>query len=250
MARSVRRPPSVRFVTRRRSPDPPGLVPATARTPSAPSGYVVRLALWRVRRALPALGVVVAVLVVVRALAGPPDETTTVAVLARDVPAGHVLDARDVRVARLPPSTVPDGALADPGAATGTAVLLDLPRGMPLVDGLLARGRFGVEPPAGTVVVPLELAGVTDLLRPGDRVDVVARTDGTGAGAGAGADEVLAAGALVLSVETGEAAGGGSLLGAPGSADPVVTVVAVPPEDGRRLVAHSGWDPLGAVLVP
>lgn len=202
------------------------------------------MALWRVRRAWPAVGVVVAVLVVVRALAGPPEATTPVAVLARDVPAGHVLDGDDVRVARLPPATVPQGALVDPALATGTAVLTDLPRGMPLVDGVLARGRFGVEPPAGSVVVPLELAGVTDLLRPGDRVDVVARADGTAA------DDVLAAGALVLSVEVDVSGGSGSLLGGPGTAEPVVTVVAVPPEDGRRLVAHSGWDPLGAVLVP
>lgn len=192
--------------------------PARRGAASPPPGYALRLLAWRTRRAAPALAAAVVAVV-----------------------AGRPIERGDVRVAHVPPALVPDDAVRAVPAATGAEPLVDLRRGTPLVEGVLARGRFGVEPPPGSVVVPLELAGVTDLLRPGDRVDVVARSDA------AAADEVLATGALVLSVER-PGTTDSSLLG--GAAPGPVVVVAVGPEDGRRLVARSAWDPLGAVLVP
>lgn len=215
--------------------------PARRGAASPPPGYALRLLAWRTRRAAPALAAAVVAVVALRALAAPDGPTIEVVVLARDVVAGRPIERGDVRVAHVPPALVPDDAVRAVPAATGAEPLVDLRRGTPLVEGVLARGRFGVEPPPGSVVVPLELAGVTDLLRPGDRVDVVARSDA------AAADEVLATGALVLSVER-PGTTDSSLLG--GAAPGPVVVVAVGPEDGRRLVARSAWDPLGAVLVP
>lgn len=202
----------------------------------------MRIWVWRTRRLLPLLLVGAVALAVAHALAPPPPDSAQVLVLARDVAAGERLVAGDVRTARVPTALVPDGAVPGSEDAVGARAVVDLPRGMPVVEQVLATGRFAVEPPAGTVVVPLVLADATGLLRPGDRVDVLAAQDDlTGAAA-----EVLARAALVVDVEADP--GPEPVLG--GSA-PVVgaTLVAVSPEEGRRIAGRSPGVPLGAVLV-
>ncbi len=77
-----------------------------------------------------------------------------------------------------------------------------LRRGEPVTDARVVGPGLWSLVPAGQVAVPVRLAdlAVADLLRPGDRVDVLASVDGR-------ATEVVAAGALVLAVP---AAGGGT----------------------------------------
>lgn len=203
----------------------------------------VRVILWRLRRVLVAAAVVVAGLVLAGRVASPAERTEGVVVTAREVPAGGVLAARDLRVARVPAWLVPDGAASNPARLTGQEILISLPRGIAVVPSMLEDGRFGRVAPPGTVTVPVRLvdAAVAGLLQPGDRVDLVAPQDSDDV-----PPVVLARGALVLDVVADDEASAG-LWGGAHAADPV-TVVAVSPDEGHRL-AGSGWGSLGAVLV-
>ena len=207
---------------------------------------------WRVRPLLLALALVSACAMAARAAAPPPAPTVAVVVAAADLRAGDVLTADDLRTVRLPRSAVPTTAVAEPAGLLGEELAVDLPRGLAVVAAHLARSRFATSAPAGTVAVPVRLAdpAVAALLRPGDRVDLVAGTlDGWASDAG---PSVLAEAALVLEVLTDEASGDAGGLGLIGTGiaegdDPLV-VVAVPAEEGHRIAAAAGGS-LGAVLV-
>jgi len=219
----------------------------------------VRLLFWRMRAVLVVAGLLVAAGAVARQAAPPMPPVEPVVVAAHDLTAGQPLAAGDLRVVRMPAGLVPDGATSDPSALVDRAVTAGVPSGLPVVAAQLDGDRFGLALPAGTVAVPIRLAdpAVAGLLRPGDRVDLVAPTGVDGwAGAEAAPATVLARGALVLEVldrvaEDGNLLGGwasGSASGSTvGSAEPLV-VVAVAPQEGH-LLAASGWGSLGAVLV-
>lgn len=211
----------------------------------------VRVLAWRLRPLLLAMALVGACALGARAAAPPPTPTVPVVVAAGDLQAGDVLADGDLRTVRLPRSAVPASAAPTAESLVGEELAVDLPRGLPVVTDHLARSRFVTSAPAGAVAVPVHLAdaAVAALLRPGDRVDLVAGAlDGWPGDEG---PEVLAEAALVLEVLTddddeGEGLG---LLGT-GSAedgDPLV-VVAVPAEEGHRIAAAEGGS-LGAVLV-
>ena len=214
----------------------------------------VRILLWRLRRVGVLAGVLLAVTFVARTLAPPPPVTEPVVVVARDVPAGAVLRSADLRVVHLPARGLPEAVYRDEADLLGRGVAVDLPRGLPVVDGLLEGSRFGLDPPAGTVVVPVHLAGAAGggLLQPGDRIDLVAPADvgWVGEPCDQPAPTVLATGALVVSVGA-EADGAASLLGgpAPSGSAADVTLVAVSTEEGHRLASMSGISQMGAVLV-
>jgi Flp pilus assembly protein CpaB len=196
------------------------------------------------------VGVAVLAVVVTRVAAPPPPVTVPVVVTTTPVPAGTPLDATMLRVARLDPASAPAGRATSVDPVVGRAPLVPLPVGLPVVEEVLAGDRFAVEPPPGTVVVAVRLAdpAVTGLLRPGDRVDLV-----TAAAAEDGSEvvaaDVVAHEALVLDRTAVTADAGPLGLGGESGTGAVLTVVAVPPDDGRRLAAVVGWADLGAVLV-
>lgn len=212
----------------------------------APTSFVgLRVLAWRSRPLLLIAGVVALALLVARQISPPPPATEPVVVAARTVPSGALLVEADLRVARVPPRLAPDEAVADPGSLTGRTALVELSRGVPVVPSMLDEGRFGWTAPPGTVTVPVRLAdaAVAGLLRPGDRIDLVA--PGSDAG-GAATAVVVARGALVLEVITESEAGSALDVLEP---DPdTVTVVAVTPAEGHHLAA-AGRGSLGAVLV-
>jgi Flp pilus assembly protein CpaB len=248
--------------------------------PIAPPTLVrLRILVWHARPALGVVALLIACATVVRLVAPPPPPTVPTVVAARDVAAGSELTAADLRIVAVPRPLVPDGAGPGGRAAeaaltdlVGRRVAVDVPRGLAVVESLLEGARFGVPPPAGTVVVPVRLdaAAVARLLRPGDLVDLVAPQGlgwadavadaavraGSGEGEGSTATvgtqpQVLARRALVLDVGEGsddrEPGAGLTGLTAP-DADPVA-LVAVTPEEGRLLAAAAARDVLGAVLV-
>lgn len=216
--------------------------------PALPLG--VRVLVWRLRTPLTLVGLVLAACLVARQAAPDPPPARDVVVAARDLAAGHTLTADDLRLVRMPRTLAPAGTVAQPADVEGRQVVVDVPAGLPLVAGVLGGGRFGLEAPVGTVAVPIRLAdaAVAGLLRPGDRIDLVAPSD-VWAGPGAEATTVLARAALVLDVTTDQASEDPGLLGVGASqgAEPLV-VVAVGAEEGHRLAA-SGVGSLGAVLV-
>ena len=121
--------------------------------------------------------------------------TTPTVVAARDLPSGTALRATDLRVADLPDSARPAGALSTPDGVDGRLLAGAVRAGEPLTDVRLATALPGTGDPA-TATVPVRLAdaGVAELLEPGGRVDVVAAPE-PGVPA-----SVLAGGATVVAV--------------------------------------------------
>jgi Flp pilus assembly protein CpaB len=148
----------------------------------------VRIGVRRYRQLIRAAAVVVAAAIVISRLAPKPPPTTLVVAAARDLPAGEVLTAADLRTIGLPPATVPSGAATDLTAAVGSQLSGPLRRNEPLTnvrlnDGILRR------PASGLVSAPVRLADsqAALLLRPGQRIDVLAAsTDTQGDPAAAG----------------------------------------------------------------
>lgn len=251
----------------------------------------LRVLAWHARPAVGVVGLLIACAVAARIAAPPPPPTVPMVVTAREVVAGAELAASDLRVAAVPRPLVPAGSATVDAVTTpdllagliGRRAAVDLPRGLAVVETLLEGERFGVQPPAGAVVVPVRLdAAVVRLLRPGDRVDLVAAQDPGWDDTGLGSSDLASAGlgpavlddpdgdggstaatgtqppvlarrALVLDVggrpddERGDRTGLTGIAPTP-EGDPVA-LVAVTPEEGRSLAAAAAQEVLGAVLV-
>jgi Flp pilus assembly protein CpaB len=163
-----------------------------------------------------------------------------VVVATTDLSAGAVLTPADLRLVTLPATTAPDGVVADTGRLTGEVLAGPLRRGEPVTDVRIVGPGLWSRVPSGQVAAPVRLAdlAVAALLRPGDRVDVLATP------ADAGAAEVLAAGALVLSapaVVPGPAGAGG---------DGGLLVLAVSAETAARLAGSATSSTLTVTLGP
>lgn len=210
-----------------------------------------RRVLWRWRFALAAALIGLATTLTLHVLRPPPPPTVDVAVTARPVAAGTELTGDDVVVRAIAADVAPPGAVRTVGGLLGRAAVVGLPAGAPLHATLVSDDGVSAAAPRGTVVVPVRLSdrAVAGLLRPGDRVDLLA---GTASGSEpAGAPQYLARGALVLPVPAGrEPVGAGGLLGSAPDGDEPVTLVAVSPADAPELSAVSGWGSVTAVLVP
>ncbi len=124
------------------------------------------------RRLLAAACAAVAVAASLRTVAPPAPALTPVTVAAHDLLAGAVLEADDLEVARLPASAVPAGPVAD---AVGATLASPLRRGEVVTDVRLV-GHPSAQPPPGLVAAPVRLPDpeAAALLRPGDRIDLLA----------------------------------------------------------------------------
>lgn len=174
--------------------------------------------------------------------AGPADPVTVpVVVAAADLTAGVVLSESDLGLADLPVSLAPDGAGRQRAELVGRVLAAPLRRGEPVTDVRVVGPGLWSQVPAGEVAAPVRLAdlAVAALLRPGDRVDVLATAPETGVA------EVVAADALVLSVTPDAPASGptGSSTAAAG-----LLVLAVPPETARVLAGAATTSSLTATL--
>jgi Flp pilus assembly protein CpaB len=141
---------------------------------------VVRRQLLRRRRTLSAVCAAAAVLAGLHAVAPPPPETVSVLAAARDLPSGTVIGPDDLVPVDLPAAAVPDSAVSAV-EATGRTVAAPVRRGETVTDVRLV-GESLVAAHPGAVAVPVRIpdAGVVDLLRVGDVIDLVA-TDTAGA---------------------------------------------------------------------
>ncbi|WP_369369877.1 Flp pilus assembly protein CpaB [Promicromonospora sp. Populi] len=207
--------------------------------------------LWRWRFALAAAMFGLAVALTLHVLRPPPPPTVDVAVTARPVAAGTELTRDDVRVRAIAADVAPPGAVRTVHELLGRAAVVGLPAGAPLHASLVSDDGVSAAAPRGTVVVPVRLSdgAVAALLRPGDRVDLLAgATPGIES---AGEPQYLARNALVLPIPAErEPESAGGLLGPASDGDEPVTLVAVTPRDAPELSAISGWGSVTAVLVP
>lgn len=138
------------------------LRPDWSRTPSA-------------RRALAAALVVLAAVAAWRG--DPRTDQAEVVVTVRDLAPGTDLTAADVHMESRSLPTVPEGAHRDVDSVVGTTLAGPARRGEVLTDVRVLGPRLAESaagPDARIVPIPLADAALTDLVRPGDVVDVVA----------------------------------------------------------------------------
>lgn len=177
-------------------------------TPSRLSkvGGSLRRAVLRRRRLLAAALTAVAVAAGLRVVAAPPPATVSVLVAARDLPAGTQLGPSDLFTAEFAPGSAPDDLVTQPHGQTLAAPLR---RGEPVTDVRLIGPQL-TEGLTDLTATPVRLpdAGMVDLLRVGDRVDLVA-ADPRGTGA-----ETVARDVPVLAIPS--EAGGPGTAGLPG----------------------------------
>ena len=198
--------------------------------------------LWRYRFVLAALCLAWTVVLLVPALQPvPPGQSVLVA--DRDLPAGTVLEARDLTRVELPEA--PDAALGR-GDLVGQRLAVAVPAGLPLVPSLLVGAGVAEGAPPGTVVAPVQLAdpALVQLLQVGDHLDLYL----VPAAGGPGEAQLVTSGALVLSLlDSSEGAGG--LLGSTGDQHSGV-VVAADSADANLLTGANGLTSFRAVVVP
>ncbi|WP_084487664.1 SAF domain-containing protein [Nocardia sienata] len=128
------------------------------------------------RRALAVLCALTAVTLFLRG--DPAHARISVVVASRDLPPGHLLAAADLRLASYPPDATPEGAATDPAPLLGSVLTAALRTGEVLTDVRVVGPRLAAaatgRPDARIVPVRLADTAITEILRAGDRVDVVA----------------------------------------------------------------------------
>jgi Flp pilus assembly protein CpaB len=190
------------------------------------------------RRLLAALFAALAVAGALRANAEPPPPRIPVVVADHDIPAGATLTGDDVVRVGFAPGTVPDGVLAAADDAVGRTTVGPVRAGEPLTDvRLLGAGLLERYP--GTVAAPVRLGdrATVDLLRVGDRIDILAADpQGSGPAVVAAHDVPL----IAIPPARDDSAGltGGGLI-----------LVAVPDDTAQVLAGHGVRSFLSAVIV-
>ena len=126
------------------------------------------------RRLLASLCAAVAVAAGLQAASPPPPSRTSVLTAARDIGAGVVVSAADLRRTPYDPDTVPAGVLTA-STAVGRTTTGPVRTGEPMTDARLVTSSL-LEGYPGLVAVPVRIgdAGSVRLLRVGDRVDLLA----------------------------------------------------------------------------
>lgn len=214
---------------------------------------------WHRRLLAGSLAAAAAAAVIQVATPAAPD-LRPVLVAARDLAGGATLGSGDLVRRFLPVDAVPSGALTSTDDATGRVLAAPVRSGETVTDVRLVGPSLLAAAGPGLVAAPVRLAdaGAVSLLRPGDRVDVLAADDhaagsssvageARAAGAASGSDDparstgpaatqadqqpvarVVAADVLVLALPDGQ-----SGIAAPGG----LVVLATTPEVAARLAA-------------
>jgi len=165
---------------------------------------------------------------------------TAVLVATRDLVAGLVIGADDLGSARRTIAELPDGALESDAEVLGRVLTGAVRRGEVITDRRLLGPGLSAGLGTGMVASPVRLVDleVAALLRPGDRVDILA------AGEDSSAADVVAAGVLVLAVPLAET--DDSRPAAPLG----LVVVAVGQDTAAHLAAAAASNILTATLLP
>lgn len=203
----------------------------------------------RHRRLLAAVLLALATGLAVDAATARPPAGVSLVVAARDLPAGHTVRDADLALLRVPRDAVPDGATGRTTQLEGAVLAGPVRRGEAITDARLGGPGMLTAAPPGTLAVPVRLTepAVLDVVRPGDRVSLLAGPDIDGLGGPVdGRGEVLAPAAVVLRVPAD--GGGTSLLGS--ADDSAVLVLALTRDEATRVAAAAGRRSLLAGVVP
>ena len=207
-----------------------------------------RTAVGRRRRLVAAALCAVAVTLLILRFAPPDARTVAVLTAAGEVPAGTMIAADDITVARFPADLVPADALSEVSEAAGQTATVALSAGQPLTgSSVLGPGVLGGQA-EGTTAATVRVSDPAVLrhIRPGDRVDVVHHPDG----AGADAPHTLAASVLVLWSAPAATGQDPPLLSAAGTdTDAGLVVLAAARETASELAALDGSGRVSLVLV-
>lgn len=111
-------------------------------------------------------------------------ELVQVAVSVRDLPAGHLLTAEDVRMVEWPARVVPEGFSRSPAEVVGRGLLSNVAMNEPFLPSKLASteagGGLSILIPEGKRAMAVrvdDVVGVAGFVVPGTRVDVVVTLD-------------------------------------------------------------------------
>ncbi|HEX8002054.1 MAG TPA: Flp pilus assembly protein CpaB [Mycobacteriales bacterium] len=202
----------------------------------------LRLLIVARRRVVAAALAGLSVLFGLSALRPPAAPAVAVLAAARDLAPGVALAIEDLRPVSLPLTAVPEGALRPGAAVLGRVVAGPVRRGEPLTDVRLVGPSLLAAVP-GAVAVPVRFAdpGAVAVLRPGDRVDVLATPASARDAPHPGPARVVAANVVVLAVTAAGEAGLG---------DGALVVVACPPDVARALAAAAATERLSPALLP
>jgi pilus assembly protein CpaB len=110
-----------------------------------------------------------------RAVAADP---APVVVTARDLPAGTILRAGDIRLSRWNPEQIPPRAVRSLDRAIGATIAAGMDRGEPVTTARIRGPGITTGLAAGLVAVTVTITGPSTLalIRAGDRVDLLAAT--------------------------------------------------------------------------
>ncbi len=138
----------------------------------------VRRIFLRHRRLIAATMAAGAVLSALQVAAPAPPSQASIVVAARDLTAGAVIRADDVRLVDAPPELTPSAAVTSLAAVVGETVAGPMREGEPLTDRSLLGAALIAAYPDGLVATPVRIddPDVVTLLRVGDRIDVYAAT--------------------------------------------------------------------------
>jgi pilus assembly protein CpaB len=204
-----------------------------------------RVIAWH-RRLVAAALLAAAIALALQSLASPGQAGTTVLVAAHDIAGGTILSAADLRTRTVSSDLLPAGVLTPSTSPQGRLLAVPVRAGEVLTDvRLLGRAALRGYGP-GLVAAPVRIAdsGVAELLRPGDRVDVLAAAGGRSGGSAPPGADVVAASVRVVTVPRQ----GSSALGGGGPVDGSLVVLATTPEASQRLTAAAAAAPLSVTI--
>ena len=213
--------------------------------PTVPRGWraQARIQLWRWRLPLAVTLTATALAGLAHELRPAPAGTVRITVSARPLAAGATLGRSDLASIDVPEVAAPRDARVEPATLVGRTAAVDLPAGVPLVDGMLGSALRG---PAGTVVAVVRLgdARTAELLRPGDHVDLLAPSSTGGPGR-----EVTHRSLVLPATGRDREQGGLCAVGGDGSGGGTV-VLAVTADEALALPDSSASAGMVAVVVP
>jgi pilus assembly protein CpaB len=137
----------------------------------------------------------------ISAVSPAPPPRALVAAAAHDLAGGTTITAGDLRMVKVPPESLPAGAITDEAQLTGRLLAVPVRAGETITDVRLVGPTLLAGDDDRLVAAPVRIAdaGSAALLRPGDVIDVLAADGAGGADGGATGGSVASEARLVAS---------------------------------------------------